>query len=948
MKRFSNLTIQLLIVILFSANAHAIDHSGDVWGVWSPDNNPHDIIGEVRVPPESTLVIQAGCYIDFQGHYKFLVDTSATLIAAGTESDSIVFTAADTITGWHGIRFYSASSNSEISYCRIEYANATVSGKYQKGGGIYLNYSDPTISNNTIINNRAGEGGGIFCHYSSPSVTGNTITDNSASGQINSPGGGIYCTDNSSPIISGNIISRNSASGGPHGPGGGIFCIGNSTPIVIEGNTITHNSASAGGGIWCRGNSDRIINDNIISYNSVSTEGGGIYCVDVNNLLIENNTISSNSAGEGGGIFNHNSSPSIINNTIIDNSASGQVNSPGGGIYCGFNSNPLINGNIIRGNSASGSPSGPGGGIHCSHNSNPMINGNTISDNSASDRGGGICCLDDSSPSINNNSIGGNTAGDGGGLYFSNSGSLLSGNTIINNLASDGGGVLCVNSNLELRNNIISNNSASLGINSVGGGINCRISSLTMVNNTFYGNFADDYGGGISCDATSNVTVSNSILWANSSSNGPQIRSSGGSVIVSYSDIEGGWSGDGNIDEDPLFADPLNNDLNLTWATFPDPDTKSPCIDTGNPDTEYDDPDGTRNDMGALYFDQPMTGSICVSVSVTGDPPSPAEGVIVSVTDDNNDPVGYPLYTDSNGETVFDSVSRGYYSVMIVTPLGYDVIPSETQTDLLVVGGECIPVEFALIPVIIGNDSRTIGYWRHQFNVYTSGRGRAQETASDLESFLDQVYIHFDVLDVYIDLENFDFGSARDVLTVRGGNFMLDRAKQQLFALLLNFASERIGNETVVSDDGRVAAEAVTCAADLINDGNPENDELAKTICDLINNGIRVDAGIIPESSIRYKPGVDDPLSGVYLLGANAPNPFNAVTRISFILAEAGEIRLDIYNLMGQRIETLIWGHEKAGHHSVTWDASGVASGVYFYRLQAGDFVQTKRMTLLK
>jgi hypothetical protein len=859
MKRFLNLTIQLIIVILFSANAQAIDHSGDVWGVWSPDNNPHNIIGEVRIPPESTLVIQPGCYIDFQGHYEFLVDTSATLIAAGTESDSIVFTAADTITGWHGIRFYSANGSSEISYCRIEYANATVSGKYQKGGGIYLNYSDPNISNNTIINNRAGEGGGIFCHYSSPSITDNTITDNSAFGQTNSPGGGIYCTDNSSPIISGNIISRNSASGGPHGPGGGIFCVGNSTPIVIEGNTITHNSASAGGGIWCRGNSDRIINNNIIRCNSASNDGGGIYCTDVFNLLIENNVIDSNSAQNGGGIS------------------------------C-FDSSPLISDNTIRGN----------------------------------------------------------TAGDGGGLYLSNSGSLLSGNTIINNLASDGGGVLCVNSNLDLRNNIFSNNSASLGINNIGGGINCRISSLTVVNNTFYGNFADDYGGGISCDGASNLTVSNSILWANSSSNGPQIYSFGGSVIVSYSDIEGGWSGDGNIDEDPLFGDPLNNDLNLTWATFPDPDTKSPCIDTGNPDTEYDDPDGTRNDMGALYFDQPMTGSICVSVSVTGDPPSPAEGVIVSVTDENNNPVDYPLYTDSNGETVFDSVSRGYYSVMIVTPLGYDVIPSETQTDLLVAGGECIPVEFTLIPVIIGNDNRTIGYWRHQFNVYASGRGRAQETASDLEFFLDQVYIHFDVLDVYIDLENFDFENARDVLTVRGGNFMLDRARQQLFALLLNFASERIGNETIVSDDGRVAAEAVTYAADLINDGNPENDELAKTICDLINNGIHVDAGIIPESSIRYKPGVDNPLSGVYLLGGNAPNPFNAVTRISFILAEAGEIRLDIYNLMGQRIETLIRGHEKAGHHSVTWDASGVASGVYFYRLQAGDFVQTRRMTLLK
>jgi len=77
-----------------------------------------------------------------------------------------------------------------------------------------------------------------------------------------------------------------------------------------------------------------------------------------------------------------------------------------------------------------------------------------------------------------------------------------------------------------------------------------------------------------------------------------------GSVTATYSDIQGGWYGTGNIDADPLFADPANGDFHLSWANFPIPDdTKSPCIDAGDPNSPFD-PDGTIADMGAFYFNQ--------------------------------------------------------------------------------------------------------------------------------------------------------------------------------------------------------------------------------------------------------------------------------------------------------------------------------------------------------
>jgi flagellar hook assembly protein FlgD len=83
---------------------------------------------------------------------------------------------------------------------------------------------------------------------------------------------------------------------------------------------------------------------------------------------------------------------------------------------------------------------------------------------------------------------------------------------------------------------------------------------------------------------------------------------------VTYSDIQGDWVGEGNIDADPLFADPQNGDFHLTWANFPIPDsTMSPCIDTGDPNSPFD-PDGTIADMGTFFFDQNQQGIEDISI----------------------------------------------------------------------------------------------------------------------------------------------------------------------------------------------------------------------------------------------------------------------------------------------------------------------------------------------
>ena len=97
--------------------------------------------------------------------------------------------------------------------------------------------------------------------------------------------------------------------------------------------------------------------------------------------------------------------------------------------------------------------------------------------------------------------------------------------------------------------------------------------------------------------------------------------------------------------------------------------------------------------------------------------------------------------------------------------------------------------------------------------------------------------------------------------------------------------------------------------------------------------------------------GVESEIAGLpaeFALSQNYPNPFNPETVIEFALPRSGDVSLVVYNLRGEEVALLLSGTMPAGNHRVSWDASNVSSGIYFYRLQAGDFVQTKKMMLLK
>jgi len=89
-------------------------------------------------------------------------------------------------------------------------------------------------------------------------------------------------------------------------------------------------------------------------------------------------------------------------------------------------------------------------------------------------------------------------------------------------------------------------------------------------------------------------------------------------------------------------------------------------------------------------------------------------------------------------------------------------------------------------------------------------------------------------------------------------------------------------------------------------------------------------------------------LLATYSLSQNYPNPFNPSTTIRYGLSQKSRVTLSVFNTLGQEVANLVNGENEAGFHETTFDASGLPSGVYFYRLRAGDFVETKRLSLIR
>lgn len=359
-------------------------------------------------------------------------------------------------------------------------------------------------------------------------------------------GAGIYC-DGSSPFIYDNHIFNNKIkdTGWAYGyMGGGLFCDNKACPAV-EDNLFEENQANSGGAIHCRGHSSPILRRNTIMHNytidyhspsgDLLTGGGaGIACIGIvskpeTELLIEDNTIQFNVSDRGAGAIRLHVRPKGV-----------------------------IRRNWIEGNGKTS--------IACHTLHSVLIEENHISDTLD---GHAVKCYN-AWPAVKilNNWIGRSQSGSG--VWFEQSEGTISGNIITENSNTHGAGLRLGGAN-EVVNNIIAFNTAT-GTEDGGGGIYMAyFNKSKIVNNTLIGNTACVDGGGIS-GPKAQATIVNTIVWNNPAPGGIEIY--GDDCIVEHCAVKGGHPGTGNIDKDPLFADPVNMDLHLRYD--------SPCRDSGD------------------------------------------------------------------------------------------------------------------------------------------------------------------------------------------------------------------------------------------------------------------------------------------------------------------------------------------------------------------------------
>ncbi len=281
------------------------------------------------------------------------------------------------------------------------------------------------------------------------------------------------------------------------------------------------------------------------------------------------------------------SSPGSAALTDCTFSANTAQSGDGGGMYNSFCIQALTNCTF------SGNTAASGGGMY-SLGSSPTLTNCTFTQNRAPQYGGGMFNAS-SSPNLTNCAFLGNSAGSGGfgGGIFNENESANSPATIAN----------CI---------FVGNIAAS------GGGVCNWVSSPVIVNCTFIGNAADSSGGGMYSQTSSSATLSNCIVWGNIAASFPQVsQSSDSSTAITYSDIQDGYPGDGNIDADPQFIRNPSPGPDSTWGTADDDygdlrlQLTSACIDAGDNSAV---PAGITTDLGgyARFVDIPSvpdTGS---------------------------------------------------------------------------------------------------------------------------------------------------------------------------------------------------------------------------------------------------------------------------------------------------------------------------------------------------
>jgi len=637
--------------------------------------------------------------------------------------------------------------------------------------------------------------------------------------------------------------------------------------------------------------------------------------------------------------------------------------------------------------------------------------------------------------------------------------------TITKGLSINGGGINCSFSRPLIKNNIIRDNRTILGNYNRGGGVRCRRSNPTVVQTIISGNeghngggLHSDYGSepliincvisqntsGVSCWGTP-ATVINSIIWNNYSG---QVSDG---AIVTYSDIFGGFEGEGNINIIPMFVNSYENDYNVCAG--------SPCIDAGDPSIL--DPDGTRSDMGVYFADHPDCSSGRVwYVSVAGNDTTGdgSEGnpfrtiqhginnathndtviaesgtYVENITfPDNNIILASRFLTTGDSSYISSTVIDGDSSGIVATfgngqdsttqVVGFTIrnglggglaggiycynsspiirknnICNNWSTGIKLYGSE------ALIDDNIIRENRTSGIYcltgsdnaiisknlisqngenainGGGINIYSSDVTAKNNIISFNRSNEFGGGIHCNNSNSKI-INNVIFGNSAEY----GGGIFYSAYPGMIIKnnICWEDSASIDGNEiypnfhgivTYCDVQGGYTGETNIDADPLFRDRQSGDFHLMSIVCGDTLDSPCIDAGdpSIWDETLGCDFGLGDSVSDMgayggvievqtdiseneielpkeFLLRQNYPNPFNASTIIRYELPRACHVTMDIYDILGRRVERLIDERSTAGYFQTFWNAEKYSSGIYFYQIHAGDHISTRKMLLVK
>jgi hypothetical protein len=751
--------------------------------------------------------------------------------------------------------------------------------------GVYFNGCNPACVLDYCTIEDADDSSNVTCVACSPSLNHCLIQK----GISNRRCAGLRCLNGANPVLTDCRISRNGVDRWSSAYGGGVYS-DHSSP-TFNFCRIDSNQSYRGGGIHLYYSNCSFQSSRIDHNSNVLQRSGGIY-TQSSTVTLQDCQIDHNVGFRGAGCEFLSSTTTMISSNIEWNSSSGS--GPGGGVYIEGTSADFQNCNITNNSGTNG------GGCSIARGRVSFVS-SVIEANSVSGIGGGLHVGNFVGPVTLDSCIFRNnhSNGNGGGIAIQGSSVVAIRHcTITDNLSTGLGGgvhiaVYTSASDIQIEKSIIHNNSR-LGIISE--------DRTIYVNSSIIANNRGGPGIRFTQRLLTGRALENCDFWGNSGGpiGSPDSLPVGLGVVNSININGDGCDAFGNIFLNPTFVDTAARDLHLMpW---------SPCINAG--DTLLPrDPDSSYSDIGPYWQTHAF---------------APMQFRLVSPPDGSVSPMDIMRFSWQSAMPP-DSQADVHYDLHLLFPGGDRVIASITDTVADVDVGATYP------------DSALIVWWvmAHCENPDTTSRSLTTWAVRFRPSRI----------------RNISLLSPADQDTVRSDTIRFcwsssEHPRRPVFIIYqLYLQGSGIDSAFPIQLD--------TCLRVILRPSSPPQSAWLQWHVTAYSSNPDSSFNSLDTWNFYYeRPDAIAPVRELiptqFALHAAYPNPFNAATTIVYDIPKSGPAKIQIYDITGREVKTVIDGQQEAGQHRVGFNGADLASGIYFVRMEAGSFSQTRKIVLLK